>query len=45
MSAHFGAKGNVNVMEASVMNSAIEEIPDADTELDNIICHGKGPSI
>ena len=42
MSAHFGAKCNVNVMEASVMNSAIEEIPDADKELDNIICHGKG---
>ena len=45
VSAHFGAEGNVNVMEASVMNSAIEEIPDADRELDNIICHGKGLSI
>ena len=45
VSAHFGAKGDVNVMEASVINSAIEEIPDADRELDNIICHGKGLSI
>ena len=27
------------------MNSAIEEIPDADRELDNIICPGKGLSI
>ena len=33
------------VMEASFMNTAIEEIPDADRELDNIICHGKGLSI
>ena len=45
VSAHFGAKGNVDVMEASVMNSAIEEIPDADRELVHIICHGKGLSI
>ena len=45
VSAHFGAIGNVNVMEASVMNSAIEETPDADRELENIICHGKGLSI
>ena len=45
VSAHLGAKDNVNVMEASFMNTAIEEIPDADRELDNIICHGKGLSI
>ena len=45
VSVHWGAKGNANVMEASFMNSAIDEIPDADRELDNIICHGKGLSI
>ena len=45
VSAHFGAKGNVNVMEATFMNTAIEEIPDADRVLDDIICHGRGLSI
>ena len=45
VSAYLGAKGNVNVMEASFLNSAIEEIPGADRELDKIICHGKGLSI
>ena len=42
VSAHFGAKDNVNAMEASFIDTSIEEIPDADRELDNIICHEKG---